>query len=153
MSTKLPLRLSAFQRLKRRLARNKVLTDNPDRVSEIIADTAKKIDDSRDLRALQTKLLEEQLQYRADHPIRCQLARLKTLGHRARIRRPLSSAVIRDVFSDFDATRLYMSTSTGSLLRADKPHKNPILRRLISERLTSDAKGAGLDLKTELVPA
>lgn len=144
----LPKRLSPLERLKQRLARNKNVTDTPDRVSEIVASTQKKIDNARDLRFQQHELLLKQLQYRADAQIRRDVARAQTLLHRARVRRPMASAVVREVFADYDGG-IYLELSSGQSVRADKPHKNPVVRKLVFDRLTADAQSAGITLKTE----
>lgn len=150
MSIRPTKRLSAFDRLKARLTRNKNLTDSPDRVSEIAAETKQRLENSRDLRYLQGELLQKQLQWRADAPIRRDVSRMQTLLRRGRIRRPIASAVAKDVFADHEG-ELYLSTSNGQLLRADKQHKNPVIRKLVFDRLTADAQSVGLELKPEVV--
>ncbi len=145
--------MSLLTRIKERLARKNNTINSPEAVSKQIALTAEKISDERNLREIQRKLLELQLQFKADAPIRAEAARFSRETFRARIRQPQASAIAHDVVSDYNG-RLYMGCSNGQLLRCDKPHKNLTLRTLIHGRLTADAKAAGISLQeTVATPA
>lgn len=142
-------KLSPLERLKLRLARNEAVTNaGPDRVSQLIGDTTKKLSDAKDLRAIQTHLLAEQRRFKQDKPIRDLVGRSQVLAHRARLRRPLKSAVVHQALSDHDG-RIYLELSSGQSVRADKPHRSLHLRRLIHNHLSADLASVGLSLKQE----
>ena len=140
---------SFIDRLKARLDRNKARPSSPEGVSDMIASVATKVSNERDLRFQQTQLLAKQLQYKADAPIRAEVEKAKTLAHRARVRRPLKSALLRNTYSDYNG-RLFSDASNGMLVRLDKPHKNPLLRKLITDKFTKDAADHNLSLRTEV---
>lgn len=138
---------SFLQRLKNRLTLRKNVTDTPDRVSEIASELAGKIADETDLRAIQRRLLARQLQVKRNRGIEHELNRDMLADFRARIRQPLASALVREVFiTQPGSRRLYLSLSNGMRVRADKPHRSLHLRGLIHARLTADAKAAGLNI-------
>ncbi len=141
-----------IERLKRRLQKGKDAAQNPDRVTELAAEIGTKLANARDLRFKQTEMLKKQVQFRKDAPLRRMIQKAQSMAHASRIRRPLKSVITRDVFAAENAHGdvLYMSLSNGQLVRADRPHKNPLLRQLISDRLTSDTKGA-VDFKSEIL--
>ncbi len=64
---------SFIDRLKARLDRNKARPSSPEDVSDMIASVATKVSNERDLRFQQTQLLAQQLQYKADAPIRAEV--------------------------------------------------------------------------------
>lgn len=148
MSTIQPVKkLSFLERVKHRLLGRKKLEDSsPNRVSGLVAASAKKIEESRDLRALQRKLLLEQQQLRKDAPIRREVNRANVLAYRARTKRPQASAKIDEVVASHDGD-IYLHLDNGQLLRAEKGHKNPVVRGLIRSRLLSDLNAAGAEVK------
>lgn len=150
---KLP-QIGLFSRIKAKLSLGKKAAQSPDRVSELTKEVKTKLDNSRDLRFKQGELLEKQLQWRKDAPLRREVDKARTAAHRSRVRRPQKSALVRDVFAaeDSHGDALYMGLSNGQLIRADRPHKNPVIRRLISDRLSQDTKGA-VDFRTDLTRA
>ncbi len=135
--------MSLLERLKGKLRRKKLIPENSDHVSDIIAETTKKIADEKDLRVIQSRLLAQQLQYKKDKPIRELVARAQTLAHRARIRRPLKSAIVHQGFADHEG-RIYLELSSGQSVRVDKPHRSLHLRNLIHTHLTGDLEKAGV---------
>lgn len=140
---------SFLDRLKARLNRNNARPSSPEGVSDLIAQVATKVSNERDLSYQQGQLLVQQLQYKADAPLRKEVERAKVLAHRARVRRPQKSILLRNTYSDYNG-RLFMDASNGMLLRADKPHKNPILRKLITDKFKQDAAEHDLSLRTEV---
>lgn len=146
MPSKIP---SFLERLKARIARNRVVTASPDRVSELAAEVGKKIADERDLRAIQTRLLGEQRQLRRDLPIRRLVVKAQKLAHRARIRRPLSSAAVHQAFADHEGG-IYLELSSGQSIRADKSHRSLHLRSLIHTHLSQDLQKSGISVREEV---
>lgn len=147
--------MSVLEKIKARIARNKSVAQGPDRISEIIAEKKENMANARDLRWQQSQLLRTQIEYRLGAPLRRLVLKAQALQHNARIRRPQKSAIVHDVLVSGEGRheRMYMKLSNGQLLRADKPHRSPVLRSLIHTRLTEDAKTAGVAVSETVVPA
>lgn len=115
----------------------------PSLVSDIVAETQKKIElAGTDLRSLQTRLHLQARQHRKDHATRAELAahQLSLFRRRPRRRQAAAKVLQSGVYYGGD---MVMLMDNGQLLNPAKPHRNPVLRNLITQTMLHDIAEAG----------